>query len=81
LEEPAELASFPDHHEYSIRDVERLSARAGERTLVVTEKDAVKLRTFAERLPPVRVLAQELRWESGASGIQEILAGLAGRET
>jgi len=81
LEEPAELASFPDHHEYSIRDVERLSARAGGRTLVVTEKDAVKLRTFAERLPPVRVLAQELRWESGASGIQEILAGLAGRET
>ncbi len=81
LEEPVELASFPDHHEYTLRDVERLSARAGSRTLVVTEKDAVKLGAFRERLPPVRVLGQEPRWESGAPEILELLSGVVTRET
>ncbi len=80
LEERVELASFPDHHEYSIRDVQELRTRAQGRTLVVTEKDAVKLEALEERLPPVRVLAQEVRWESGDPGILELLRGLVAQE-
>ncbi|HKN85338.1 MAG TPA: tetraacyldisaccharide 4'-kinase [Nitrospiraceae bacterium] len=52
---------FPDHHAYSISDVDRVQARAaggGASVLVTTEKDAVKL----QRLPalPMRVWAVRL---------------------
>lgn len=38
-----ELAAYPDHHEYSADDVTALLARRAGRTIVCTEKDAVKL--------------------------------------
>ncbi len=72
---PVELAGFPDHHEYSVRDVEMLLARAGDRTLVTTEKDAVKLRAYGDRLPTARALGQSLRWESGEANIRNLLSG------
>lgn len=72
---PVELVGFPDHHEYSLRDVEALVARAGGRTLVTTEKDAVKLRAYGERLPTARALGQVLRWESGEADIRNLLGG------
>ncbi len=42
----ADTASFPDHHPYSIRDMEKLTASAAARslTLVTTEKDIARLR-------------------------------------
>lgn len=54
--EPIDLHSYPDHHRYGERDAEELAARAGQRTLVTTEKDAVKLRRFAGRFDGARVL-------------------------
>lgn len=38
-----ELAAYPDHHEYSAGDVSALLARRAGRTIVCTDKDAVKL--------------------------------------
>ena len=38
-----ELAAYPDHHEYSADDLSALVARRAGRTIVCTDKDAVKL--------------------------------------
>lgn len=69
------LVPFPDHHLYSERDARGLRARAGSRTLVVTEKDAVKLRTFESILGPVHVLTQALRWEEGEESVRDLILG------
>ena len=69
------LVPFPDHHLYSERDARGLRARAGSRTLVVTEKDAVKLRTFESILGPVHVLTQTLRWEEGEEAVRDLILG------
>ena len=47
----AELAAFADHHAYTSRDVAALLGRRGDRTVVCTAKDAVKLASFAEMGP------------------------------
>jgi len=55
---PIELLAFPDHHEFTPDDVKAMRARAGERTVVVTEKDAVKLQPYEAVLgPALRVLS------------------------
>ncbi|MEX2530295.1 MAG: tetraacyldisaccharide 4'-kinase [Gemmatimonadota bacterium] len=51
-----EALSFPDHHPYRERDVAAILSAAGDRAIVTTEKDAVKLLPFAERLARVYVL-------------------------
>jgi tetraacyldisaccharide 4'-kinase len=51
-----ELLAFPDHHVYREPEVRRIADRAGGRTVVTTEKDAVKLEPFREWLPGARVL-------------------------
>lgn len=38
-----ELAAYPDHHEYTVEDVAALLGRRDGRTIVCTDKDAVKL--------------------------------------
>ncbi len=52
-----DLLAFPDHHEYTERDVRRIAEVAGGRPIVTTEKDAVKLEPLAGGLGPVHVLA------------------------
>jgi tetraacyldisaccharide 4'-kinase len=73
-----QLVPFADHHRYSERDARGLRVRAGSRTLVVTEKDAVKLRAFESILGPVRVLTQTLRWEEGEEAVRELILGAVG---
>ena len=63
---PVEAMAFPDHHEYTGADLQRVRQAAGARTVVVTEKDAVKLRAHAPTLPEVRVLALDVEIEAGA---------------
>jgi tetraacyldisaccharide-1-P 4'-kinase len=53
---PGELLPFPDHHDYSWNDAIEIQARLGGRTLVTTEKDAVKLHAFRNELPGLRIL-------------------------
>ena len=43
-----ELVSYPDHHEYTDDDVATLLARRDDRTIVCTDKDAVKLVRYGE---------------------------------
>ncbi len=72
-----QLTPFPDHHVYGEGDVRGLRARAGGRTLVVTEKDAVKLRAYESLLGPVRVLTQTLRWEEGEDAVRALILAAA----
>jgi tetraacyldisaccharide 4'-kinase len=51
-----ELVAYPDHHAYGWADLQEIQYRIGDRTLVTTEKDAVKLASFRGNLPEVRVL-------------------------
>jgi tetraacyldisaccharide 4'-kinase len=66
--------AFRDHHWYSEGDlagIVRQAAEAGAEAVVTTEKDAVKIRAFAEGGPPLHVLAIELAVTRG----EELLAG------
>lgn len=51
-----ELVPHADHHPYSRRDVSVIFGRLGDRTLVCTEKDAVKLAAFPELAPHCAVI-------------------------
>ena len=51
-----ELAWFPDHHQFSERDMGMIRARSAGRTVVCTEKDAVKLRRWPGALPGARAV-------------------------
>jgi len=68
-----ELAPFPDHHDFTAADVRAIRRQAGSRTVVVTEKDAVKLEAHAELLGPSRVLTLELDWEEGDEPLRDLL--------
>ena len=65
------LVDFPDHHDFTAGDVrEALSGWEG--PVVVTEKDAVKLRALREaRTADVRVLRQRVDFESGEEALRE----------
>ena len=60
-----ELVPFPDHHDYTWTDVVDLQRQAGSRTLVTTEKDAVKLHAFRKDLPGLRVLKLRVEFLEG----------------
>ena len=64
------LLAFPDHHEYTDGDVRRIVTAAGDRAVVMTEKDAVKLAPWASDLPGGRVLTQRIVWESGREEVE-----------
>lgn len=64
-----EPAAYPDHHPFSAEDARALVDRAAGRMLVMTHKDAVKLRAL---LPPgadAWVLEQRVAIESGADAL------------
>jgi tetraacyldisaccharide 4'-kinase len=64
-----ELIRFPDHHAYSAADNARIAAAAGERLVVTTEKDLVKL-------PGLTVRALRVALEvDGAERLLDLLAG------
>lgn len=71
----AELMAFEDHHEFSKAETREIRARAGDRTILVTEKDAVKLIPFATTLGDVAVMSQELRWDWGEKAVRARITG------
>lgn len=84
LERPGgvDLAAWPDHHPYDEADLHRIVSLAGERTVITTEKDAVKLMPLWEAsgtgVRPPAVLAIEARpGERLAALLRERLAGAA----
>lgn len=76
---PVTLLAYPDHHRFTLGDVRAMRGAAGGRTVVVTEKDAVKLATFGDELPTARVLGQTLRWESGEEAVKRRMDEVAER--
>lgn len=62
---------FPDHHEYRASDL--LGLGGSGKTVLTTQKDAVKLRAF---LPRVWVLEIDLRLRRGAPVLQAMLESL-----
>jgi tetraacyldisaccharide 4'-kinase len=54
----AALLGFPDHHRYTPRDLARIATTAGDRVVVTTDKDAVRL--LLHRPLPVAVAAVPL---------------------
>lgn len=73
------LSAFPDHHEFTDADL-REAVRAGRR-LIVTEKDAMKLRERRDTLGdlPVHVLTLVVDWEAGEDEVRTLLTDLVGR--
>lgn len=76
---PVELMTFPDHHHYGAGDAAAIRRLAGNRPVVTTEKDAVKLVRFADVLGECRVLALTVIVESGEEALEERLQALARR--
>jgi tetraacyldisaccharide 4'-kinase len=76
---PTELLAFPDHHAFTENEARGFRAKAHGRTLVVTEKDAVKLVDFESLLGPARVMVQDIRWEEGEDALTALIVGGAPR--
>ena len=68
-----ELADFPDHHEFSAAEATELARRAGERPLVMTRKEGVKLRALLSPTTEAWMVEQRVVIESGASLLDNAL--------
>jgi tetraacyldisaccharide 4'-kinase len=63
----------PDHHPFSAADAARVQARAEGRTIVMTHKDAVKLRGLLPTSTEALVLEQAVRIEAGGEALDAAL--------
>jgi tetraacyldisaccharide 4'-kinase len=75
---------FPDHHEYSLADVESLGAWArglGADLVLTTQKDLVKLRTTHLGPAPLRALKIGLEIVAGEDVMEDALARLLNEPT
>ena len=75
---PGELLAFPDHHDYTWADVTEIQERLRGRTLVTTEKDAVKLHAFRQDLPDLRVLRLKVDFLDGKERLWRHIEGILG---
>jgi tetraacyldisaccharide 4'-kinase len=75
-----ESMEFPDHHPFSAADVKAMRERARGRTVVVTQKDAVKLQPYGTELDPVRVLGQKITWETGEEALTRLVCAAAAKD-
>jgi tetraacyldisaccharide-1-P 4'-kinase len=76
-----QLTAYQDHHAYPPGDVARLAQAAKQADyVVVTEKDAVKLRSrWPEDAPEPLVAQLALRWELNGDGVERVLEGVLKR--
>lgn len=65
--------AYPDHHPFSAADALQIVARAGGRPIVITRKDAVKLRALISPKANVWVLEQAVRIEAGGDALDAAL--------
>ena len=72
---------FPDHHVYTEADMSRLRAEAERehRTIVSTEKDAVKMARLTSTPDSVRILRSGISWDWGEGAMNALLARIMGR--
>ena len=74
-------APYPDHHPFSVADALRIVSRAMGRPIVITHKDAVKLRGLISPPANVLVLEQAVRIESGGDALDAALRRALGEKT
>jgi len=76
-----QLMAYQDHHAYPAEDVARLAQAAKDADyVVVTEKDAVKLRDrWGTNVPEPLVAELALRWELNGDAVARILEGVLKR--
>ena len=76
-----QLMAYQDHHPYPANDVARLAQAAKEADyVVVTEKDAVKLRDRWPADAPEPLVAElALRWELNGDAVERVLEGILRR--
>ncbi|MEX0911959.1 MAG: tetraacyldisaccharide 4'-kinase [Gemmatimonadota bacterium] len=67
-----ELMAFPDHHEFTPGDIARITQVAARRTVVMTRKEAVKLRGRLQAVEAL-VLEQEVDVEVGLEELDRAL--------
>jgi tetraacyldisaccharide 4'-kinase len=68
-----DAATYPDHHPFDADDAETLVEWAGGRMMVMTHKDAVKLRPLLPASANAWVLEQAVAIESGADALDAAL--------
>lgn len=68
-----EAATYPDHHPFNAGDAANLMARRNGRMMVMTRKDAVKLRALLPAAAEGYVLEQTVAIESGADALDAAL--------
>src|SRR5881396_3511123 len=73
-----QLTAYQDHHAYPPGDVARLAQAAKDADyVVVTEKDAVKLRSRWPADAPEPLVAElALRWELNGDAVERVLEGV-----
>lgn len=77
-----EEVAYPDHHAFTADDALRIVSRAAGRPIVITRKDAVKLRALLSPSALVLVLEQAVRFESGGDALDAaVRAALAKQPT
>ena len=74
-----ELARYPDHHEFDAADVDSILRRAAGRTIILTRKEAVKLRPLMPPSPSTLVLSQEVDFAADEPVVLRLLREAAGR--
>jgi tetraacyldisaccharide 4'-kinase len=80
--ELADAISFPDHHRYSQRDIDRLlkaKVKAGARGFITTDKDAINLGELAVQLRTFETAGLELELENEGRAIDSMLSTLRER--
>jgi tetraacyldisaccharide 4'-kinase len=68
-----EAATYQDHHPFTAGDAANLMARGNGRMMVMTHKDAVKLRALLPAAAEAYVLEQTVAIESGADALDAAL--------
>ena len=68
-----EPLEYPDHHPFSAPEARELLARAGDRPILMTRKDAVKLRPLLNAAGRAWVLDQEVEMEEGGEALERLL--------
>lgn len=80
LGDSVSLLAFPDHYPYTGADAARIRAMAGGRTVVTTEKDAVKLAAHSDQLGLVAVLRLRVVVEEGEDRLWDRVTSVLGGE-
>ncbi len=68
-----ESFAFRDHHIFKESDIVAILKKSNGRPIIITEKDAVKLKKFSYMLPDTYVLRLCMAWESGRDDLVGII--------